>query len=718
MSSQDSPLWMGPNDGPYPITGITKYLVDGEEIPMRREVDEWYASEEGKDELQVYIFLRAMQNFQKEPEDNMLSYFQIAGIHGLPWTPWLDGSEAPKNPKQKKNYCTHNTILFPTWHRPYLLCFEQLVFAHMENVIKVGQQNGEWDAEKTEMLLDAIKTWRLPFWDQGLLRKDPGDAERKYHFPKICADEFIKIPGLLPPSGSLPQIGSGASPEGQDRLRNPMYKFTFPSGKNMSELNCDYRGENQDDGTPVEFGPTKGTSRWASSVTGETWVQGQNNYQNVVGDLEKHDWYENYGDDGPLPVERQYQKTLAETMSRLILPGYLDEYETYSSAQFLDQSKPIENLSIEDVHNNMHGWIGGNGHMSNVPTSAFDPIFWLHHANYDRLLALWQQTHPKQWIKSTYNGDKKYEYVAGNWSIPMHTVVDGTTPLMPFFRLVEGRHVAFNSFDVEDFAQYGYTYPLIDRQWQVPYDENKREEDIKKITKAVNNAYGTVRQTIIKHAERAGPERGRAIRGLTDIDQNLEGNIAGNVSDYVVNVVFDRYANRGSGYIVHILLGQSSERNGKINLQGSTIPAGTVIALGNGLQPTVEGEGGCENCAKQKAGKILSAGQVLLSKSILDNIVSDDDNYPEIDRLNKVEEIKDYLTENLHWKVTDFTGRILDTSGEDFKDLRISVAIGTMTFYEEKTRHPTFANYDVFTNITEHKPAGLRAVEAASYYSV
>lgn len=35
--------------------------------------------------------------------------------------------------------------------------------------------------------------------------------------------------------------------------------------------------------------------------------------------------------------------------------------------------------SLEDIHNTVHVYAGGGGHMGSVPTSAFDPIFWLHH---------------------------------------------------------------------------------------------------------------------------------------------------------------------------------------------------------------------------------------------------------------------------------------------------------------------------------------------------
>ena len=33
--------------------------------------------------------------------------------------------------------------------------------------------------------------------------------------------------------------------------------------------------------------------------------------------------------------------------------------------------------SLEDIHNALHGLIGGGGHMSWIERSAFDPIFWL-----------------------------------------------------------------------------------------------------------------------------------------------------------------------------------------------------------------------------------------------------------------------------------------------------------------------------------------------------
>lgn len=46
------------------------------------------------------------------------------------------------------------------------------------------------------------------------------------------------------------------------------------------------------------------------------------------------------------------------------------------------------NDQLEDVHDNVHGWVSGD--MGVVATSAYDPIFWSHHAMIDRIWWVWQ----------------------------------------------------------------------------------------------------------------------------------------------------------------------------------------------------------------------------------------------------------------------------------------------------------------------------------------
>ncbi len=44
--------------------------------------------------------------------------------------------------------------------------------------------------------------------------------------------------------------------------------------------------------------------------------------------------------------------------------------------------------ALEFAHNDVHGWVGGT--MASIPTAPADPVFWLHHAQIDRLWSLWQ----------------------------------------------------------------------------------------------------------------------------------------------------------------------------------------------------------------------------------------------------------------------------------------------------------------------------------------
>ncbi len=54
----------------------------------------------------------------------------------------------------------------------------------------------------------------------------------------------------------------------------------------------------------------------------------------------------------------------------------------------------LEGAQPFGAHNLVHDWF--NGTMTNVPKSPADPMFWMHHAEIDRIWWLWQQSHPTQ----------------------------------------------------------------------------------------------------------------------------------------------------------------------------------------------------------------------------------------------------------------------------------------------------------------------------------
>jgi tyrosinase len=71
--------------------------------------------------------------------------------------------------------------------------------------------------------------------------------------------------------------------------------------------------------------------------------------------------------------------------------GYLPYPDQVNNALTIDQYRGFT-LYLENLHNNVHAWVGGT--MIDIMTSPADPLFWLHHANIDRIYTLWQKTHP------------------------------------------------------------------------------------------------------------------------------------------------------------------------------------------------------------------------------------------------------------------------------------------------------------------------------------
>jgi tyrosinase len=72
-------------------------------------------------------------------------------------------------------------------------------------------------------------------------------------------------------------------------------------------------------------------------------------------------------------------------------PNGLPSAEQVSAVLGLNDFDDFTN-QVEDLHNQVHVWVGGT--MSEIPVAAFDPLFWAHHTMIDRIWALWQLAHP------------------------------------------------------------------------------------------------------------------------------------------------------------------------------------------------------------------------------------------------------------------------------------------------------------------------------------
>ncbi|OJD35302.1 di-copper centre-containing protein [Diplodia corticola] len=104
--------------------------------------------------------------------------------------------------------------------------------------------------------------------------------------------------------------------------------------------------------------------------------------------------------------------------------------------------------NLEGIHNGVHSDIGG--YMAQISYSAMDPIFAMHHANVDRVVAIWQTLYPNSWVGAA-------SQTAGTRTMAPSSNQNANSPLTPFHRDTKGTFWTSNS--VRATSALGYTYP-------------------------------------------------------------------------------------------------------------------------------------------------------------------------------------------------------------------------------------------------------------------
>ncbi|KAL5439756.1 hypothetical protein PMIN06_009849 [Paraphaeosphaeria minitans] len=147
------------------------------------------------------VFLLGLQRFQAIDQDDKLSYFQIAGIHGRPFVPW-DGVKGDDYYWSRySGYCTHDSNIFPTWHRPFLALFEEVLYLNCREAVS-ALPNGELK----ERYLKALPSVRLPYWDWAAI-----PPEEEGTLPASVQAEFVNV----------------TMPNGTVTITNPLHSYKF-----------------------------------------------------------------------------------------------------------------------------------------------------------------------------------------------------------------------------------------------------------------------------------------------------------------------------------------------------------------------------------------------------------------------------------------------------------------------------------------------------------
>ena len=339
------------------------------------------------------IFLLALRNMHDRTQAGSKGYYQIAGIHGMPRQDW-DSVGRCAGCDDAVGYCPHDSILFLGWHRAYLALFEQRLI-EIAGEIAPRYPSG---SRRSEMVA-AARNLRLPYWDWAA-RPESGST-----FPDLFTSYRIAVDG----------------PDGETTIPNPLFRHDFT------------------DASPLEYTPFASmgwTYRYPSANNAQA-TSSQSSAQRALDNIRSN-------------LQDQLYQMFATC----------DEFiEVASDAQ--GQSSSRCSNSLEGIHNTVHVALGGlgsngitGGHMTYLPVASFEPAFWLHHTNVDRLWAMWQTVHPDAWGGSQ-------TATSGTWTVASGSTQDTSSPLTPFHRNAAGTFWTTDA--VRDWTLFKYTYPEYER---------------------------------------------------------------------------------------------------------------------------------------------------------------------------------------------------------------------------------------------------------------
>lgn len=346
--------------------------------------------------------------------------------------------------------------------------------------------------------------------------------------------------------------------------------------------------------------------------------------------------------------------------------------------------------SFESVHDAVHNTAGGEsgGHMYYLDISSFDPIFWLHHTNIDRLLAMYQLIVP-----NTYVANGNINHGMAQWN--QGEAKNSYTPLKPFTKNNRGDY--YTSQDVKETRVLGYHYP------------ETSERTYSQVARAVSQIYGAGQRTLSRRADNETYETGQYQgRPLKEGDYH-----------HVLNIVANKYAMEGS-YTVHCFIGKpgsNSTSNSTAPYSNSTTPH----SISNSTAPYTNGTSGEADYDPSAdytqdpnyvgaygvlGGQMVmnSTYPVMTSGSLpLTTCLQGKEASGELKSLHP-DDVEPYLAENLYYKVVGVKGEL---NPDDIPDFHVSAKCTKVTPAASDDELPDLsAPYQTLPKATENKPAG------------
>ncbi|KAJ5628581.1 hypothetical protein N7490_010809 [Penicillium lividum] len=737
-------------------------FLDHQEGRARLEIEEFLG-----DNNMTNIFLLALEAMHQEamePEhkQNWWTAYSLGAIHGSPKEKW-DGIEpSTADPKiSPYGYCTHGMLMFPTWHRVYIGMFEQAV---ANKVREIAESFG--DDEGRLSYLSAADRFRLPYWDPTLPRNEGTDnngtfSEEIWGFPLIFRQRKVWVKR---PHGKM-----------ATQIHNPLFSFALPdadllsaNGRSVLEayqhmpkdgllgtIRCPdqhgYPSLHTNDYPAAPKGAKEVSTdatieksdrinldlkiqRQAKSLSTKLWKLLSPHVDNGVN--KQREWstfasHFKYNSDGTIVTEPL--KGLPEIELK-----EMEELMKLESGEAVKRIFQDSGVSLESWHDDIHVLVGVGdkvaGHMGLPSHAAFDPIFWLHHNNIDRIFAIYQALYPEKWFPS--NGTQRAD-----------------SALFPFRKTVGNDKKSFwDSNDVRDWEGLGFAVPgdnqrltedglkslhhyLFDYYGWSAKGVNPPEAVSKLWPKDLSSSFAlkgpknvTKDEKVLVYEALAGSQ---LVTRTIDLTTAIHGKKL-KVTDKVRTIAIDSMPDHESiaDYTSTILSTQDGKRftwNARLSVRKFAFDGSFNIHLFIGEvkdhQPerwlTKKNEVGfsavfasslnapCSNCRNQAAEGGVYIDTIPITPALAayhkDNISTHDSIPAELRVLDSfsVEEVKSFLEKNLSWRLTRLNSEEI-TNEQEIHDSGLTICVG----FREDAAPPNENPFIPVIDITKNKLGG------------
>jgi len=583
---------------------------------LRNNADQWN------------LYLLGMERFMSKGQSDKLSYYQIAGVHGRPFTTW---NNFPTPLLNQAGFCPHGQTLFGSWHRPYLAIYEQAWYLAVTEVIN------DFPAGQRQRWRDAAESLRMPYWDWA---QENGGGPT---VPTLMRDQTVTV----------------TKPNGQVTIANPLYSYSF--GNSL----------------PNEMG-------------GGPWNNNPFTLRRPVANPTRSNNNEMNG---------RFDSMRVSLRDRVFALFSSKQPWGYASTSAIGVRTDLSGSgvdSFESIHDAIHNTAGGEsgGHMYYLDVSAFDPLFWLHHTNVDRLLNMYQFIVPDTWVA---NGNINRGMAQWNQG----EAKNGGTPLKPFTKGTYGDY--FTSGDVRETRVFGYYYP------------ETSDRSYGQVAQAVTRLYGAGVRQLNKRADAVNEKTGQYLgRPMKEGDYH-----------HVLDITADKFAMEGS-YTVHCWIdnaGGNSTSNSTAPYGNSTASAYTPVSTGYPTKHNGTGSEAVEDydpsqdytqdpnyvgaygvLGGMKAGGGNATYPIITRGSLpLTTCLQGKEYYGDLESLAP-EHVEPYLAKNLRYKVVGINGEIDPSTIPSF---HVAVKCTKVKPAANEYELPDLSEpYTVLEKATEKLPAG------------